>query len=589
MTASRYFRFITFGAAFGLLLAASFPVFAQSSSSSQPGPAQGQTYAREKAPTQLDPAGPTISLISAEPVFIMAASLNACGYDNGLESSDPVRARVREQITQALTKSEDARANRDAFCLYVAQHNLTGGQKDVSQYISLSLYLSPPPEMEVTADQTEMPPDANQVFEVLPLLRAFVQSVDLHGIWLATNHYYDEQINRLHDPLSQMIVGTNTYLKIPASSYEGRRFIVVIEPMLSPALVNARVYGADYIVILSPVDGKIRLTDVKHTYLHYVIDPLLYARSNTIERSNPIIKVVSDAPMNFRYRSDPVPLTIECLIKAIESRTMDTGIPAYRIPSGVDRSALPRYEHERQLVEQKMEAVRQAALNHNMAQGFVLTKYFYNAMKLFEHDPASLNDNIGEIVYSMDVDAEVKQARQVVFDKEADEDVLERSAPRKLSGMELAEVRLSQGDTTQAAAMARQVLAKETDTIQSVADAARANFILARVNLITGHPEQAYDEFQKTLTTSKDQRTLAWAHIYLGRMLDLQCKREDALSEYKSALADRDGRQDTRLAAERGVKSAYAVPGHEACEDDSDLEDEPGADAPPQPSPAKPK
>ena len=50
---------------------------------------------------------------------------------------------------------------------------------------------------------------------------------------------------------------------------------------------------------------------------------------------------------------------------------------------------------------------------------------------------------------------------------------------------------------------------------------------------------------------------LAWSHIYLGRMLDLECKRDQALAEYKEALAVRDGQLDTRLAAERGVKAAY--------------------------------
>ena len=590
MTASRFIRFVLFGTAAGLLFATSLRVAGQSSSSSQPGSAQGQTYAREKAPTLIDPAGPTISLISAEPVFIMAASLNACGYDGGLEASDPVRGKVREQIAQALARSEEARSKRDALCLFVAQHNLTGGQKDISQYISLSLYLTNPPELEVTADPTEMPPDATQVYEVLPALRAFAQAADLHGIWLTTHHFYDEQIDKLHDPLSQMIVGTNLYLKIPASSYDGRRFIVVIEPMLSPSMVNARVYGTDYIVILSPVEGKIRMTDVRHTYLHYIIDPLLYARSNTIDRLNPIIKIVHDAPMDFRFRSDPLPLTIECLIKAIEARTMDTGIPKYKIPAGVDRSALPRYEREKQQVEQKMEGVRQKTLDHDMAQGFVLTRYFYEALTVFERDPASLNDTIGEMVYSMDVDSEVHRARQVVFDKEADEDVLERSAPHKLTGMELAEARLAQGDTAQAAAMANQVLAQQSDTIQSAADVARANFILARVNLLTGHPDEAFDDFQKTLMTSKEQRLLAWSHIYLGRMLDLECKHDEALSEYKEALTVRDGRQDTRLAAERGVKAAYAVPGQDACDDDSDDDAAPNPAKPaPAAGPAKTK
>jgi hypothetical protein len=98
---------------------------------------------QERAPSLIDPAGPTISLISAEPVFMMAAALNACGYDEGLEESAPVRKRVREEINQALAKSEDARAKRDSLCLYVAQHRMTGSDLDISQYISLSLVSDP--------------------------------------------------------------------------------------------------------------------------------------------------------------------------------------------------------------------------------------------------------------------------------------------------------------------------------------------------------------------------------------------------------------------------------------------------------------
>ncbi|HET6168703.1 MAG TPA: hypothetical protein VFE01_00930, partial [Terracidiphilus sp.] len=82
-----------------------------------------------------------------------------------------------------------------------------------------------------------------------------------------------------------------------------------------------------------------------------------------------------------------------------------------------------------------------------------------------------------------------------------------------------------------------------------------------------GHPDEAITRFQNTLSTSKEPRLISWSHIYLGRMLDLDCKREQAVSEYKEALEHRDGQQDTRLAAERGVKAAYAVKGH-ACEQD---------------------
>jgi tetratricopeptide (TPR) repeat protein len=553
-------------------------VFAQSqgSSSSTQSLPSPQAYAQEKTPSLIDPAGPTISLISSEPVFAMAAGLNACGYEQGLDESAPVRKHVRDEVDQALAKSEDARAKRDALCLYIAQHRMTGTEKDISQYISLALYLTPPPEMETTADLTEMPPDATQVAEIVPVLKDFAAAVDLHGIWLTVHRTYDEEAEKVHDSLSQMIVSTNLYLKMPASTYDGRRFIVVIEPMLSPGVVNARVYGTDYVVVVSPVDGKIRMSDVRHTYLHYVIDPLLYARSNAIDRTQPVLKEIRDAPLEFRYRSDTVPLTIECLIKAIEARTMETGISIYKIPANIDRSDLPRYEHQRQLTIEKSDAVRLATVQHDMSQGFVLTQYFYEQMIQFEKDPASLKDNIGEMVYTMDVDQQVHRARQIVFDKEADEDVLQRSKPRKLSGLDLAEAKLSAGDAAAAGSMAQKVLAADANSIQSTADAARAHFILARVDLMTQKPDEAVDEFQKTLATSKEQRLLAWSHIYLGRMLDLECKRDEAVSEYKQALAVRDGQQDTRIAAERGANKAYVLQGHEHnCDDDSG-DNEPG-------------
>jgi hypothetical protein len=571
-------------AAAAFCLSAALAQAPQSSSSSN-GPANGkssssaQVYAREKAPSLVDPAGPTISLVSTESLFAMAAALNACGYDEGLEESAPVRKRVREEMNKALANSEDARAKRDKLCLYIDQHRTTGGQRDIAQYISLALYLSPPPELETTVDLTEMPPDATQVAEIVPLLRDFAVVVDLHGIWLAVHRIYDAEADHLHDPLTKMIVTTNFYLKMPASTYDGRRFVVVVEPMLSPAAVNARIYGSDYVVVVSPQNGAIRMSDVRHTYLHYVIEPLLLSRANAVDRMQPILKEVREAPLEFRYRSDPVVLTIECLIKAIEARTMDTGIPEFKIPANADRSEIPHLEHERQIYQQKVDVIRNAAVRHDVTQGFVFTPYFYGQLIQFEKDPTGLQDSIGEMVYSMDVDMEVHHARQVQFDKEGDGDVLSRSKPRKLAGLDLAEARLASGDVAAAGNLARQALAAHSDTLDSIAQGARANFILARVAILTGHPDQAIDGFQHTLAASTDPRLLSWSHIYLGRMLDLDCKRDQALAEYQQALKTRDGQQDTRLAAERGVKAAYAVKGHSCNED---------ADDSSSPAPAKP-
>jgi tetratricopeptide (TPR) repeat protein len=313
------------------------------------------------------------------------------------------------------------------------------------------------------------------------------------------------------------------------------------------------------------------MNDVRHTYLHYIIEPLLYQRSSAMDRFLPILKEVKDAPLDYRLRSDIVDLTIECLIKAIEARTMDTGIAPYVAPKDEKREEFERIEIERNAVNQKMEQVRVARVRHDMAQGYVLTAYFYEQMVQFEKDPASLKDTIGELVYSMDLEHETHRARMVVFDPEADDDVLRRSAPRKLSGLDLAEARLAAGDFATAAALARQALTIAPG--DATMDAGRANFILARTAILTGHAEEAMEGFEKAAATAQETRVRAWSHIYLGRMMDLDCKRDEAVSQYQQALAVRDGQQDTRLAAERGVKAAYAVNGHSCQADDADSDD----------------
>ena len=219
-----------------------------------------------------------------------------------------------------------------------------------------------------------------------------------------------------------------------------------------------------------------------------------------------------------------------------------------------------------------MEAVRVAAVHHDMTQGFVLTQYFYEQLVQFEKDPVGLRDTIGEMVYGMDIDQQIHRARQTEFDKKADEDVLHRSKPRVLTGLDLAGSKASpQGDIATASAMARQALAVHSDSLESVSQEARDRLHprSRRHHDRTSRYVAMDDRFQKTIAISKEPRLLAWSHIYLGRMLDLDCRRDQALTEYQQALAVRDGQQDTRLAAERGVKAAYAVKGH-SCDDDAD-------------------
>ncbi len=140
-----------------------------SSSSSTPAPDRaGPVRPRAGQP---EAGGAAITLETSESLFDLASALNACGYDAGLANSLPVRAQVRADVDAALAESALARQSRDTLCGYVREHELSNPGRALAQYISLALYLSPPPELKPAAEQTEMPPDALGVINVLPLLR----------------------------------------------------------------------------------------------------------------------------------------------------------------------------------------------------------------------------------------------------------------------------------------------------------------------------------------------------------------------------------------------------------------------------------
>jgi hypothetical protein len=507
-----------------------------------------------KTPVLADTSGPDVSLQNSEALFDFAVALNACGYDQGLAVSDPIRHEVRDQVNQALQTSADARDAHEQLCTFIEQHRLSNSGSDLAQYISLALYVSPPPDLSPNAEGADLPPDASGVENILPLLRRFGRLIDLHVIWLHVRPQYDKQLAELHDSLSKMIDDTGIYLKTPVGTSGGRRFLVVVEPLLDPAQTNARIYGSDYVVVVSPVNGTIHMREVRHAYLHYQIEPLLYARTTALDRLLPFLKIVRDAPLDYTYRSDVVALTIESMIRAVEARTMDTGVTIYQIPADTRRADLEAATHKHNASVEAAEAARRHAVQDAMAEGYVLTEYFYSAFAAFERQPQSFKESIGEMVYGMDVTAELNRVKHTAFNQEKSADIVRRSPPEP-KGLDLAEMKLMKGDTAGAGALAQQSVTDKTG------DPARANFILARVAIMQRDVSVAQHDFEETIRLSKDPRMLAWSHIYLGRIYDIQDERDQAVNEYRAALTVRDGQPDTRVAAEKGLKEPYAVPG----------------------------
>jgi tetratricopeptide (TPR) repeat protein len=172
------------------------------------------------------------------------------------------------------------------------------------------------------------------------------------------------------------------------------------------------------------------------------------------------------------------------------------------------------------------------------------------------------------MVFGMEVDRELHRDQQISFLPEgsggdfAFRDPVRRT-PRAPTGLDLAEAKLMKGDVNGAGEIAEAALKENPAN-------AEAHYVLGRIDLMEGDPDEALDHLTQTVQLSHDPRTIAWAHIFLGRMYDIardpddpdviRPQRDKAIAEYRAALANRDSQPDTKEAAERGIKQPFTLP-----------------------------
>jgi tetratricopeptide (TPR) repeat protein len=473
------------------------------------------------------PAQSKATLDVSETLFSVVAAINVCGYDQDLPSSSPIRMEVRADLVEA-SKSPAAAAAAKQMCQFYRDHMQSDGAHDLAQYVSLALYLGPPPDFTPSVKESDMPPDSTYVLGFVPLLKQYYAAANLHSIWLKHQAEYLALIDRYHNPVAHMITSTDTYLRMPLAGYLGRSFTVYLEPMSAPGQVNSRNYRQDYYyLVISPKGENIHIDALRHTYLHFVLDPLIAKRATALQQLKPLLVAVQKAPMAEDYKYDPGLLVIECVIRAIEARApSDPKLP---------------------------EKDRQAMLQRDEAEGFIFTRYFYDELRDFEKENTGLQDAFPDWLHHIDVDGEKKRASQIEYASQAAPEVMRAAKPASQPKVDLAERELVSGDPAGAQKLAEEALNEKEDP-------ARAYFVLARAATMSGNMQGAQENFQKALNATKDPRTAAWCHIYLGRILDLQDERENAVAQYQAALSAGDASADTRKAAERGLKEPYQPP-----------------------------
>lgn len=474
-----------------------------------------------------------ISLDTNETLFAVLTAMNSCGYDANLDKSDAQRLNIRAEVQKNLRESEDAQTALTTMCEWYLAHRGKDPQHTLSQFVSLSLYLQGPPHFLPKVKEDDMPPDAGPIAGFGALLERFYEKAALHSIWERHRANYAALVERYHVPLAKTVFDTDIYLKLQSGGYLGRTFTIYLDFMGDPNEANARNYGSDYYVVVFPSPDPaavdpLKMPQIRHTYLHYLLDPMAEKHFSSIKRLEPLLQSVRRAPIEDTFKRDISLLVTECLVRAIEIRTTGT--------------------------KQTAEAMRLQAVDDAVKQGYILTRYFYTALLTFEKDPAGLRTSYSEILDAIDLKQQEKAASEVQYARVTAPELVQLSRLEDRRMLVTAEKRLAAGDPKGAQELAQQALDKK------IGDEGRALFILAQVSVANKNREEAVTNFQKAIQATKDPKVVAWSHVYLGRILDMKEDREAAMNEYRAALTAGSDLPEVKAAAERGLQQAYEPP-----------------------------
>jgi len=455
----------------------------------------------------------------------------------------PLEAAIRREIAKQHGPAVEALRQ------FYRNHELADPGETLSRYVSYGLILGSPPRFRFIVDREAMPPDAAALDGLTPLLSAYYtqeQVAQLYARVLPIYERHADEAGHLLRELTQLETG---YMRLIPEPSPEHTYTVYVEPLVG-VRSNFRIYGGRYALVIDPTREGAR-DDIRHSLLHFLLDPLALSHHPPIAGRKAILDVASRAPrLPTEFRQDIVALTDECLVKAVELR-----------------------------IQHLTDAQAEQAVTAAEADGFVLIRPIYNGLRTYEKGEDSLKAYYPQLIQKIDLNAEARRLASFQFAAAEAAPAPEQAhveAPRQeVSELERwlleGESQLAQKDTRLARATFERVLEKYPDV-------PRAQYGLAVCIIVDGEVErgralleQVVAELSNPGAASQgtalgaepaagsdtvfhaDPRTLAWAHVWLGRIYEQRGLREQAGVEYRAALAVEGVPEGARMAAQRGL------------------------------------
>ena len=505
-----------------------------------PIPAQVQSPATPASPTpaprQRTRTAPpsTVSVDGSEAMFTTMCALVAAGFASNVSSDNwtAFRAQMRERLRRQQGPAVEAVRE------FYRQHELRDPGATLSRYLWFGLVSGPAPAFQPILRRDELPPEIIALEGFSEILSSYYQEQKIGQLWRQVQPVYNREVERLHDPLSQIVFVASGYLREILEPSGPRTFAVVVEPLVG-RITNVRNFGDHYALVLS--GGEEIPTDViRHAFLHFLLDPLplMYPHVTAVKR--PLFEKAATAPrLAPELKDDFASYFAECTVRAVELKLK-------RISPGE----------------------REAAMNRDDEDGYVLVKPLFGALPKFENSEPSMKLFFQDLVRAIDTGAEARRLATVKFapadtarpeDEAAAEEVARRRSAAPTTVPNDAEVltALTEGERRIAEKNPRAAEASFQKVLTKYPDQARAWYGIGLVALLDHDAARAKQVFGRLTTgehaATQDPMVLAWSHVYLARIYDDEGNPEVAKMEYQSVLNVEGGPEQAKQAAQKGL------------------------------------
>src|SRR5580693_3895860 len=485
---------------------------------------------RRTAPTT------NITVDDSEAMFTTMCALLAAGFESNVSAANwhPLRARLREQMQHQQGPAVDAVRE------FYKAHVVRDSGATLSRYIWFGLLSGPAPKFLITLRRDDLPTEVLALDGFSEILSNYYQEQKIGRLWRDLQPIYNGEIEKVHDPVSQIVFVTTGYLRQLQDPTTPRTFIVILEPLVG-RITNVRNSGEHYSIVLSGSDD-IPTDIVRHAFLHFLLDPLPQQYPHILAVKRPLYEKAAQAPrLTPDLKDDFSSYFAECLVRAVELKLK-------RLSPGE----------------------RDAAMERDDADGYLLVRPIFLGLAKYENSEPSMALYFPDLVRGINVATEEKRLGAIKFasadrepnaDDPAGEEVTRHKVAQPttvpndsdaIAALTDGERRIAEKNPRAAELSFEKVLTKYPEQI-------RAWYGLGLVALLDHDGARAKEVFGRLTSgehaATQDPMVLAWSHVYLARIYDDEGQQGLAKSEFQAALSVAGGPEQAKQAAQKGLEA----------------------------------